>query len=743
MSPPTSFPTGADASRGGALAHEARRFRLVRAVDEVLARLREHAELALDLGEETANLDEYLEIRPERRAEIAAHVGSGRLAIGPWFVKPDELLASSEALARNLRLGAETVAAFGGARVEATTAAVSGSTPGSMQLRTDFGLSGGADSPSGDSSGSPAGSWSARIDRKALNHEVQGLLEKHAEPLAAATGPVLGRELAGFLDRAWRELLTTHAQRDLAGLGVDAVEEESRQHLDCARAIAEEIVRDALATLARRTGFERADGVEVIAVHNPHFEPWTGTAACVVAWPDALSDDDLDALALVDSDGKPVRVQIEPTPSELDAVGGLLLHVEFAAKAPPCGLAFYRLVRGASGPQGFDDVVAGGVIENEQLRVETRHDGSLAVLHKASGRRFDGALTFESRADVGDLARFVADASKDPAWSTGKANARVQAWRSANAALLSISILWKLPWVAAKERERLALRVETIVRLEDGTARLEFETVLDTELVDHRLRVLLPLPPDTNALTRDRPFAHVIGERAADSTQFSSTFVHAAAVDGDAGTAVLVAHRGLHEHAIVDAPANSPLKGAFLALTLWRGVGSTPHDAEGLAASLPTPDAQRPPLGLVLRFAWGALPAAESVANVAARAATFAHPPLVQHVELSQDARSLAAKASARRSFLRCDDPRIALSCLRVEASGRVVVRLWNRSSETVRATLQLGPDLAQPHPPRSARRVRFDGTDLGSIELVGTIARVELGPAAVQTIHFEFEANP
>lgn len=723
MSTTGSISMESAASRGSALAHEARRFRLVRAVDDVLARLREHVDLTLDLGVETANIDEYLEIRPERRAKIAAHVAAGRLSIGPWFVEPDELLASGEALARNFGIGAATVAEFGGAEV------------GTPTFLTRAGLT------NSTAIAAEGSSRSARIDRKVENHEVQGLLEKHAEPLAAATGPVAGRELAGFLDRAWRELLMTHGRRDLCGFGVDAVEEESRQHLDRARAIAAEVVRDALATLARRTGFAPADGVEVIAVHNPHFEPWTGTATCVVAWPNALNDDELDGLALVDPDGKPVRVQIEPTASELDAVGGTLLHIEFSAKAPPCGVAFYSLIRSANGPQGFDDVVAGGVIENEHLRVETRHDGSLAVLHKASGRRFDGALTFESRADVGDLTRFVADASKEPAWSTGKVNARVQAWRSAFAAQLSVSILWKLPWVTPKERERNALRIETIVRLEDGTARLEFETVLDTELVDHRVRVLFPLPPDTHVLTSDQPFAHVTRERDADSTRFSSTFVHAAAAETEAS--VLVAHRGLHEYAIVDAPTGTTLKGAFLALTLWRGVGSTPHVTQGIAAGLPTPDAQRPPLGLVLRSAWEVLPRTESVAHAAARAATFAHPPLVQHVELSLDARFPAGKASARRSFLRCDDPRVALSCLRVAASGLVVVRVRNCSSEAVRATLQLGPDLAQPHPPRSARRVRFDGTDLSSIELVGTIARVELGPAAVETIHFEFEANP
>ncbi|MBL8863178.1 MAG: hypothetical protein JNK02_14375 [Planctomycetes bacterium] len=611
--------------------------------------------------------------------------------------------------------------------------------------------------------------WSARIDLKVDNHEVQGLLEKHAEPLAAALGPRAGREHAARLERAWRDLLLTHSQPEVRGCALDEVHEDGRFRQRQAREAARQVVDDALCALALRSGLARRADVEIVALHNPHFESWSGTVSCQVHWPGPLSDEDLDTLALFDPEGKPVRVQVEVldpvacSARHLEPRRGALLSVEFAARLPPCGLAYYQLARGAAGPQSLDEVVAGGAIENEHLCVEARHDGSLAILHKPSGRRFDGALIFESRSDRGDLHGFGPDPQTEVAWSIGKGVAKVQAWRSATAAHLSISLHWKLPWVEPRERERLALHLETLVRLEDGSARLECETVCDCELTDHRLRVLLPLPPGTQELTSDQPFALVRRERVREvtpleaperssghpgelpyPTQFSATFVHAA----HAETAVLVAHQGLHEHELVDAPRGSGARGEFLALTLWRGVGTLSLEGGRLrrppaGPGLATPGAEHPPPGLVLRYGFEVLAGAEPLARVAARAAASAFPPLAAHVRLGAQERPATERLPARRSLVRCEDPRVALSALRVEADGRLVVRVWNRCDEAVRVALQLGPDLAGARPPRSARRVRLDLTDLGPVELVGTIARFDLRPCGIETIVFQCEANP
>ena len=84
------------------------RFRgmLVEVVREVLDRL-EHDDAFEHflLDGQAIILDDYLEVHPEDEARITALVRRGALAIGPWYILPDEFLVSAEATVRNLMLG--------------------------------------------------------------------------------------------------------------------------------------------------------------------------------------------------------------------------------------------------------------------------------------------------------------------------------------------------------------------------------------------------------------------------------------------------------------------------------------------------------------------------------------------------------------------------------------------------------------------------------------------------------------
>jgi mannosylglycerate hydrolase len=61
-------------------------------------------------------LADYLALRPDEAGRLEALVRAGRLAIGPWYVLPDELLVSGEALVRNLLIGHSLCAPLGGAQ---------------------------------------------------------------------------------------------------------------------------------------------------------------------------------------------------------------------------------------------------------------------------------------------------------------------------------------------------------------------------------------------------------------------------------------------------------------------------------------------------------------------------------------------------------------------------------------------------------------------------------------------------
>ena len=61
-------------------------------------------------------IEDYLAVVPEDRGRIAALVRSGALAVGPWYVLPDNFLIGQEAQVRNLLYGHAAAAELGGAQ---------------------------------------------------------------------------------------------------------------------------------------------------------------------------------------------------------------------------------------------------------------------------------------------------------------------------------------------------------------------------------------------------------------------------------------------------------------------------------------------------------------------------------------------------------------------------------------------------------------------------------------------------
>ncbi len=90
------------------------RFRLVSLLDEVLDTMDADPRFAYWQSDgQSILIEDYLEIRPERRDQVKRLAEAGRLRIGPWFVLPDEFLVSGESIVRNLQLGIEVASQYG------------------------------------------------------------------------------------------------------------------------------------------------------------------------------------------------------------------------------------------------------------------------------------------------------------------------------------------------------------------------------------------------------------------------------------------------------------------------------------------------------------------------------------------------------------------------------------------------------------------------------------------------------
>jgi alpha-mannosidase len=86
---------------------EAFRIRLASTVDEVLDVLEADDRMCFTLDGQSVILDDYAQYRPDptQQRRMRDMLGTGRLAAGPGYVQPDEVLVGGESLVRNLLVG--------------------------------------------------------------------------------------------------------------------------------------------------------------------------------------------------------------------------------------------------------------------------------------------------------------------------------------------------------------------------------------------------------------------------------------------------------------------------------------------------------------------------------------------------------------------------------------------------------------------------------------------------------------
>lgn len=79
------------------------RFSLVKMIDQLLD-IMENQDFFFMFDGQTIILEDYLEIRPERKDDILRFINEGKLAVGPLYLLPDEWLISGESIIRNLEI---------------------------------------------------------------------------------------------------------------------------------------------------------------------------------------------------------------------------------------------------------------------------------------------------------------------------------------------------------------------------------------------------------------------------------------------------------------------------------------------------------------------------------------------------------------------------------------------------------------------------------------------------------------
>ncbi|HDP33842.1 MAG TPA: hypothetical protein ENN29_01895 [Candidatus Hydrogenedentes bacterium] len=93
---------------------EETRLLLLKFMDELLELLENDPEFhSFTMDSQTLCVEDYLELRPEKRPVVEKHVRSGKLLVGPWYSLPEEYICNGESLVRNLLVGHRSAAALG------------------------------------------------------------------------------------------------------------------------------------------------------------------------------------------------------------------------------------------------------------------------------------------------------------------------------------------------------------------------------------------------------------------------------------------------------------------------------------------------------------------------------------------------------------------------------------------------------------------------------------------------------
>jgi alpha-mannosidase len=96
------------------MSYERHHLKLIRLMDTLLELLEQDPDFkSFHLDGQTIVMEDYLQVRPEKRDKIRRYIQEGRLIQGPWYILQDEFLTSSEANVRNLLIGHRDAATYG------------------------------------------------------------------------------------------------------------------------------------------------------------------------------------------------------------------------------------------------------------------------------------------------------------------------------------------------------------------------------------------------------------------------------------------------------------------------------------------------------------------------------------------------------------------------------------------------------------------------------------------------------
>ena len=442
------------------------------------------------------------------------------------------------------------------------------------------------------------GVFSARMPIKLKNAQAEYELINGAEP-AAAWSALLGNEYpALLLGRAWKQLLQNQQHDGIGGCHVDRVTEAMMERFRETMDISETILRKSLKQVTGEIDFSMLGAQEIGAVvYNTLPFERTGMVICTVdvplSWNLRYANKGRREISIDVADFEGNSIPAQMLNIEDDTVYAYLKYgdtfdfdvsrcrlVMQLQDIPQNGFLALRL-RPKEGEQRPVDWISpkANMLENEYLSVKINWNGTLTVTEKETGRVMEQVHFFEDSSDKGGPLVYSPVYERMTMYSLNEPASAALVYNGPLQATYRIMLRWRLPkrveaalkvhvphgseWVDQGRMQRSdeweELCITTDVTLKKGARWLQFHTVVDNTIKDHRLRVLFETGLSGAMLCRaDSPFDIVQREiTVPDSSQWYEAAArtwpsHSLVAVSEKEFCAAVYHKGICEYEVLD-----------------------------------------------------------------------------------------------------------------------------------------------------------------------------------------------
>ncbi|HGF7572304.1 TPA: alpha-mannosidase [Enterococcus faecium] len=474
-----------------------------------------------------------------------------------------------------------------------------------------------------------ANTASARVYLKQWNTEVQRQLENITEPLATIAYEVSGNYPHDQLDYAWKTLMQNHPHDSICGCSVDSVHREMIPRFEKADEVGKYLAQDSLEQLTAAidtTGFPK-DSFPFVIVNTAGMDK-TGEAEITIELERKRFAEGIPEQLYQELENLPKRkyhvetksgATIPAILSEETVQFGYDLpkdrfRVPYMVKMikvtlplenmPAFSWETFALVEGEAKAEEKETMIhqSGRIIENGPLHLTIEKNGTITMEDRKNKRKLNNLHIFEDIGDIGNEYIFKQPFYDQPILSSNKENSEVKVLvDTPEIAKISILQEMEIP-VSADERlekeqqmvvefryrkaerskEKRILQIKTIMTIRKDSKKIDFETTLDNQMKDHRLRVLFPTKLHVEHHEADSIFEVVkrpnhVSKSWENPTnpQHQQAFVNI----HDEEYGVTVGNFGLNEYEVTED--------GQIAVTLLRSVGEL-----GDWGYFPTPEAQ-------------------------------------------------------------------------------------------------------------------------------------------------------